>query len=97
LRDRFLDFFECFFFGKDVRVRTVSIAVERAEFAFIDANIRVVDIPVYDKRHKPFGMKTSAHSICKFAQREEVRLFKENKALVSVEAIPLRRFLNDFF
>src|SRR3990172_618935 len=71
-----LDLLENFILCQDVGVGTVGLTVERAEFAFVYADIGIVDVPVYYKRNEPSRAKTLSHPICKLSQGQQVSMLE---------------------
>src|SRR6266540_5073667 len=86
LCDRLLYLFENFVFGKYVCVGTVGFAVKRAEFAFIHADIGVVDVPINNEGHKPLRVKPLCYTVRKFSQGQQVSMLEYGETFLSGKA-----------
>ena len=75
--------------GQQVPLARRQVAVERAEGALGDADVRVVDVAVDDVGDDPLGMEPLAHGVGEQAQLQQVGPAEERDPLLPRE--PLAR------
>ena len=94
-RDRLLDLLPDLLEREDVALRVARGPVERAERAAVDADVRVVDVPVDLIRDAPGRMEPAPHRVRRASGLEERRLAEEGEAVVPRQAPAAARPLED--
>jgi hypothetical protein len=95
LRNSLFDLPEDLIPAQHIGFRAVLCPIEGAKFAFIDADVGVIDITVYDKGDEPFGVQAFAHAVRKLAEGQEIGVDEQCETFRSVQPFVFEDLCDD--